>query len=70
MLPMLPTSVWAAWYSLLYSTLNHVWVVWLEQLQYSLLYSPFNYAYTCAAYAPYQCWEEWLVQLFSAVFSL
>jgi hypothetical protein len=26
MLPMLPTSVWAAWYSLLYSTLNHVYL--------------------------------------------
>ena len=26
MLPMLPTSVWAAWYSLLYSPFNHVYL--------------------------------------------
>ncbi len=72
----------------------------LEQLQYSLLYSPFNHVYlsvACAAYQclggvagaailisilpltiltrvllllPYSVWEEWLEQIFSAVFSL
>ncbi len=48
-----------------------VWEEWLEQLQYSLLYSPLNHVYLSVACAAYHCLGgvAGAATVFSAVFS-